>query len=266
MAHNHTRDRLDLFGGYNGDDLFGIAVSLNRMPGWESFSAWHEHDDVTNTQEEMTNGGATQHAIRALPTSAAVVSLVSTSAEDGAGTLTGALTVLVRYLDENFEEQQEIVTLNGLTPATTTGTAMRIRQCLVLTVGSAGGPVGTVTISIGGDIQSRFVIGQNETREVGFTVPAGKQFVSTNASLQTSQGGKDISVDFAFEYRLSGSDVWYTIRSLELLNQSFINDVVGVAAFPSKTDFRVLITSSAANGPPAYLQVRGYMIDTNTIS
>ena len=257
-----TNERMNLFGGYQGNDVFKLAVTLGKIPAWSWISTWHEHESVTNTQQELTNGGATLHDIRVLPTSPAVVSLVSTSAEDGAGTATGALAVLVKYLDENFERQQEVVTLNGLTPATTTGTAMRIEQCLVTAVGSTGAAVGTISISIGGNIQSRIKATQNETREIGFTVPEGFQFIPENVVIQTAQGGKDISADFAFEFRFFGSDVWYTLRSLELLNQSYINQVIGTTALPSKADFRVLVTGSSANGPPAFANFRGLLVES----
>jgi len=239
---------------------FPLAVAIGAVKGWSFISTWHEASQVSNTQQEMSNIAG----IRTLPPSAAVVSIVSSSAEDGAGTSTGALSILVKYLDSNLERQQEVVTLTGTTPATTVGTALRLEQCLVTSVGSTGAAVGTITLSIGGNGQASISPTQNETRESGFTIPRGFRFLPSGVVITSSKGGKDISVDFAFEYRLEGSDVWYTLRSLEILNGIFVNDVTGTVLIPAGTDFRILAKASATNGPEGYVNFRGYLIDEAT--
>jgi len=82
------------------------------------------------------------------------MSIVSTSVQDSpAGT--GAYRVLVTYLDDYLDQQDEIVTLNGTTPVLTKATDIRwIQTMLVLeadiTAGSTRATVGTITAKHGG--------------------------------------------------------------------------------------------------------------------
>lgn len=83
------------------------------------------------------------------------VTFVSTNAEDGAGTLTGILSIHVHYLDINLESKYCTVGLNGTTPVATvtfdedgsTGplTGVRFIQCMhVDTVGGNLSAVGDI--------------------------------------------------------------------------------------------------------------------------
>lgn len=85
-----------------------------------------------------------------LPTPAAAgeqMTLVSTSAEDGAAGKTGMLTIDIHYLDATGNPQHETVTLNGLTPVNTVATNIRFVQELhALTTGSTLFAVGTIII------------------------------------------------------------------------------------------------------------------------
>lgn len=240
-------------------DEFQLAVALGRVPKVQAFSVWNENDAVDSTQEEFSNIAS---GIRTLPTSATVITIASTSAEDGAGTSTGALTVRVTFLDANYNTVTETVSLNGTSNVTTTKTAIRFTSAVVATAGSANAAVGNISFTINGNVQARILAGQAESRETGFTVPAGKVFYSSNAVIASGRAGA-VDVDVAFEYRLFGSNVWITLRSLQIYQQVTAFDVISVAALPAKTDFRVLGTASGS-GPACYVQVRGYLIDSDS--
>jgi hypothetical protein len=103
----------------------------------------HKTDiDAADGFEDIWEGdGSMTH-----PTGAEAMTFVSTSDEDGAGTSTGALTVLVEYLDATYAYQTHTVTLNGTTGVTAGVPAMfRVLSMVVLTCGSAGWNVGDIT-------------------------------------------------------------------------------------------------------------------------
>jgi len=235
------------------------AIALGYVSGWSIFSVWNENASVSTTQEEMSNVGG----IRTLPSVAGALSIVSSATTDTAAG-TGARTVLITYLDSDYLVQQVLVTLNGITPVNANVNAIRFRNAIVVTSGANNDPDGNLTIAIGGVTQAIIFAGQNESRETGYTVPGNKKFLSTHAVIATGRGGS-VDVDVAFEYRLFGSSVWYTLRSLQLYQAFAELAVVGVAALPPKSDFRVLATATGGAGPACYVQARGYEIETRVL-
>ncbi len=80
--------------------------------------------------------------------------IVSTNAQDSAAG-TGVRTVHFHYLDVNFREQLQIITLNGITPVLTAATnIIRVNKFHSLTNGTFGaGAAGTISVqSVGGAI------------------------------------------------------------------------------------------------------------------
>jgi len=75
------------------------------------------------------------------------MTLVSTSDEDGAAGKTGALTVMIHYLNASGLPTVETVTMNGKTPVNTVATNIRfVQEIHVKTAGSNLLAVGTITI------------------------------------------------------------------------------------------------------------------------
>ena len=75
------------------------------------------------------------------------VDIVSTSADDNGTGTTGALTVMVKGLDENWNLVEEEVELDGLTPIVSmTTTFMRLFRAYVITSGSAETNIGDITV------------------------------------------------------------------------------------------------------------------------
>jgi len=239
------------------------AVSIGAIPGYSNISRWSEKEFTDGTQREMSNFTG----IRTLPTSGGEITIVSSSQADNGTTATGALSVRINYLDSDLVMQTTTMVLDGTTPVVSSGLdAYRFDGALVVSVGSELDPAGNITISMDGNAQAIINAGQNESRESGFTVPAGKAFLSTAAVLASGIAGSTNALDYAFEYRLQGSTIWYTIRSLQIYQQVAIFPVVGVAALPAGTDFRILATKTGSGNQniDAYVQIRGYLIDTAT--
>lgn len=110
------------------------------------------------------------------PASPIQMQVVSTSANDAAAG-TGVRTVYIHYLDTNYNEQTEIVTLNGLTPVNTVATnILRINSFHAGSVGSGAAAAGTITLknTAATVTYAQISAGYNTCRQAIYTVPAGK--------------------------------------------------------------------------------------------
>ena len=143
--------------------------------------------DTGTVPEDVWNGGGIYTGHPVDPT-AETIDVVSNSAEDGAGTLTGALTVKLAGLDANWAHQEETITMNGLTNVTTTKLWARMPRMQVMTAGSTGHNVGeisafhtTTTANIFAVMPAEF----NKTHICAFTVPANQQglVIASNISV-----------------------------------------------------------------------------------
>lgn len=130
--------------------------------------------------------------------------IVSTSAQDGpAGT--GILTARISYLDVNFAEQEETVTLNGLVAAPTAAVNIRrINYFAAETAGTSEAAVGTVTLRLfgGGATYARIEIGDAREYRAIYTVPAGKRALMLDwlVSAGASSAGHHTRFAYATNY------------------------------------------------------------------
>jgi len=129
--------------------------------------------DVDNVYVDAWEGPTTTYVF---PAAAQQMSVVSTSTSDtSAGT--GVRTVKIHYLDANYAEQVEVVTLNGTTPVNTTATnILRVQKMHSFSTGSHGYPVGDIALkNTGGTVTySQMKASRNTAQQCIWTVPAGK--------------------------------------------------------------------------------------------
>jgi hypothetical protein len=158
---------------YLGDGLIGEAIHLARgaVAKTSHVNKFGYNTAVGTSFETVSDLGGDQY----YPTSAGVVSVVSSDANDDDGD-TGARTVEIQGLDGNYEEISEIITLNGTSAVTTTKSYHRVFRMRVLTAGSSGINEGNVTASIDGNNVAQISGGNGgQTLMAVYTVPAGKK-------------------------------------------------------------------------------------------
>lgn len=169
------------------------------------------------------------------PAAAAQPTLVSSSANDAAAG-TGARTVQVDYLDENYAEQSEIVTLNGTTAVTMTADdVIRVNDMTVLTAGSGGVTAGNLSLKISSDTIAYIAAGNNCSRQGVFTVPAGKRLVIDGFKVAVTHTAANKRAIIGLRKRVGGSlfsSAWETA-----LTDGFApEDLKHPLVFEEKTD------------------------------
>jgi hypothetical protein len=133
-----------------------------------------------------------QGGLYAYPASDTVMTISSSSTDDTAAG-TGARTVEVFGLDADYNEINEVVTLNGQTAVNTTKSYLRINRGIVRSAGSGGANAGTIyagtgTVTTGVPANIYLTIngdGDNQTLMALWTVPAGYTAFLTKMSLST---------------------------------------------------------------------------------
>ena len=196
--------------------------------------------DTGSTPEDIWGGGGVYTGFDA--TSAEALTVVSDNAADN-GTGTGARTILLKGLDENYDEIEELVTLTGLTPtAITTKLFIRMADATVKTVGSGGKNAGslTVTNNISGIVFAVMPVGGNQTHIACHTIPANKTgyVIQWGASI-IGFSGSIRDGDIFVEVREFGSG--FAVKTLTTVVERSNFDVILSCPIelPAKSDIRL---------------------------
>lgn len=143
-------------------------------------------------------------------TTAETMNIASTDDEDGgAGTDTGALTLLVNGVANDGSELEETVTMNGTTNVLTAGSYLRVNFILVMTAGSVGWNIGDITAkaSSAGTTQCECDATESRSQNSHYTVPLGKtaHMIRFELNLSKTVGGTPPVVEFKFYVRPGGA-------------------------------------------------------------
>jgi len=147
------------------------VIKLGHRPGISFIEKFGRNPSVATAGEDIHDAGG----IYVFPTLASKINVQSTSAEDGAGTLTGALSISIQGLDQNYNQIIEMVILNGLTTVSTVNQFIRVFRMLVETTGSAGANVGIITAGSQAEVLTLATIraGKGQTNMALYTIPKG---------------------------------------------------------------------------------------------
>ena len=175
------------------------------------------------------------------PTSAAALSVVSTSTDDDAGG-TGALTVLVQGLDTNYKPVSDTVVLDGTTPVVTTQTYLRVNSAQVQTAGTGLVNAGDITVSVGGNVQRFIEADAGICHCSQYCIPAGHTgFLTYVGTWQ----GKDTGVEVRFTWKDFTTQVWKALMSQFTYRNTTEVDLAGSVQLKEKTDVRLQATADA---------------------
>ena len=167
---------------------FELQVSRGQIPGHKTVFKFGYNSNVEDTKATIWEQGG----LYSYPASATVMTISSSSTDDTAAG-TGARTVEIFGLDGDYNEINEVVTLNGQTAVNTTKSYFRINRGLVRSAGSGGVNAGIIyagtgTVTSGVPANIYLLIngdGDNQTLMSLWTVPAGYTAFLTKMSLST---------------------------------------------------------------------------------
>ena len=167
---------------------FELQVARGQISYHKTIFKFGYNSVVGATKETIWEQGG----LYAYPPSDSVMTVSSSNVNDtSAGT--GARTVEIFGLDADYNEINEIVTLNGQTAVNTTKSYLRINRGLVRSAGSSGANAGilyagTGTVTSGVPANIYLTIngdGDNQTLMALWTVPAGYTAFLTKMALST---------------------------------------------------------------------------------
>lgn len=219
----------------------GVALALGQLPNLRSLVVIGRNADVGSTEEDVWEGGGTYSFLSA----AAALEVVSSSANDTAAG-TGARTFRVSGLDANGYEKTVDVSLNGTTPVSL-GTFLRVNGGLVLTSGSNGTNVGTITARtvVGSTAQLVIGVGRGYQSQFIYTVPKGYNaivgtfFFSTEQTSGGSPGANSTILNFLA--RFNGTGTWLRLAGFSASDENATTELrpyPPASVLPELTDFR----------------------------
>lgn len=172
---------------------YNYEVALGKWNDNTTWNKWGYNADIDTTTATIWS----KQGLFTRLTSASGVTVVSTSTNDTAGG-TGAQSIIIYAIDENFLTKIFVVTLNGTTPVvvpTGTATILGINRASIYLAGSTGQNAGTIgiTATTGGTTQAEIPVGAGSTQHAFFFVQANHtalmDWLYINM-VKTSGGGK----------------------------------------------------------------------------
>lgn len=172
-----------------------FRIGLDEEPAMEAVFKFGYSGSVETTEEQIWDG-ATPYTYLGAAT-ALKISSDDTDDDDGG---TGARTVQIYGCDGDYEEVNEVVTLDGQTAVTTTNTYLRVWRMIVRSAGSQGvndgkiyAGTGTVTGGVPANIYAQISDTRNQTLMAIYTVPVGKTAL-LNTVRYTCDANKTVTV------------------------------------------------------------------------
>ena len=215
--------------------------------------------DVDIAFESLVPWGATVDGVYLFPAAGGIqMEIYSSSIEDSdAGGVnpqgTGVRTVHIDYLDADYAEQSETVTLDGTTVVLTTATdILRINGFHAVTVGTNNYAVGDIDLRAIANtpIYSRIPATHNEQHQVVWTVPAGMSAFIT-AWRVSVVGAKYGTFNLEATVNPEG-ELRSFFRSLEtvLIDRAVVNTIISVPyKIPATADIKIRAKADQANTP-----------------
>lgn len=239
---------------------FEIQAALGQFPRYAVNNKFGYNNAVGTTQEEIWNVGG----VEAYLSSAETMNIVSTSTnDDGAPVGTGAQTLIIYGLDNNWLEVQEEITLNGQTNVLTTQSFIRVSRMMVTAAGATGSNVGTITAtaSSAGTVHAQINPTDNQTLKINFSIPSGKYGIITHSEIGCAKAD---DCEVRFKVRPFG-EVFQTKRLLNFFESTVSFSNIIPILLPPKCDVTVTALSGAG-GIKVSANIDYFLIDAREIT
>ena len=256
-----------MFGGWPKRiyDHTDLAISRGHTLGYRTLYKFGYNPDVNGDEETVWEQGGDYPWLD----SAVTMFVSSTSVNDTSGG-SGANTILIQGLDENYVEIEETITLNGQTQVATQLSYLRVYRSFVTLAGSSGTSGGIIYIGSSGatggvpngTVYANLSIG-NQTQIAAYTVPAGHTLYVDEINITAALNLANKRVNASFHTRDFGSNVFRT-RFINVLQSSQLNQRFKYPQdFAEKTDVEIRVSTNTTNNPIA-ASFQGVLIKNET--
>jgi cephalosporin-C deacetylase-like acetyl esterase len=220
---------------------FELQVARNQIMGHSAVTLFGYNGDLDQTEESVwPNGGTVPH-----PTTASVLDIVSTSTDDDAAG-TGARTVFIEGLDNNYNVVSETVVLDGTTVVETVNSYLYVNQLYVATTGSGGANAGEITAKVDTTLYDLIAVGYNQRTTAHYCVPAGYTAYLTQGAITAGQASGSTSITSFLKQH--GPDGILRVVAISTLNNGSIQyDFAYPIAITEKSCFGATAVGSANN-------------------
>ena len=239
---------------------FEYRVCLGQFPRYSGNNKFGYNNTIGTTQEEIWNVGG----IEAYLSTAETMNIVSDNvADDGAPGGTGARTLTISGLDNDWMPISETITLNGTTDVTTTNSYLRVFRMVVNMAGSSGSNTGTITAttSTAASVHAKINPTDNQTLKINFSIPADKYGLITAAEMGT---GKGDDCQIRFKVRPFGQ-VFQTKRILDFYQNTIPFSSFIPICIPPKTDVTITGVTTAGTVELS-ANIDYYLIDSREVT
>ena len=239
-----------MFGGWPRRlyDHTDLAIARGHTAGYTAIYKFGYNPDVNGTEETVQAEGGNYVWL-----DNAVTVFASSSSANDTGGGTGANTITIQGLDEDYNEIEESITLNGQTQVATQLSYLRVYRAFVTLAGSGGTSGGTVylgssgaTAGVPNTVYASLGLG-NQTQIAAYTVPAGYTLYldDINFTAGISQAGKVATCSFVS--RDQGSNVFRTRFINVLQSNQLITKFEYPQPYAEKTDLECRVVTDSSN-------------------
>ena len=226
-----------------------LAIARGFTKGHKALYKFGYNPDVNGEEETVWAQGGNM----TYPTSAVTMFVSSTSANDANGG-TGANSILIQGLDENYDEIEETVFLNGQTQVATQLAYLRVYRAFVTLAGTGGTSGGTIYVGSSGatggvpntTVYANLSFG-NQTQIAAYTVPAGYTLYLDDINFTAALSQANKTATCSFVSRTFGSNVFRT----RLINVLQSNQLIAKFEYPQpfteKTDLECRVITNTTN-------------------
>lgn len=256
-------------------DIQSLALAANAVTNVSLVQPYADNATVGTSFETISNTNADQ----VLPVIAgADIDVVSADAADDDGS-TGATAVRVTYLDDNFNQYTQDVTMNGTTEVEMTEQNISfIQKAEVISSGTGLAAAGAITIAdvTGGGVHAVIDAGSKESGNCTWKIPAGHTgyvhgFWYDVDAVAAGVGTAEIALQVAHAESsgVANSETWRTVAKVTVVEND--NDIVaatggnqnnnGSFSFPGNIPFVVpakAMVRLAAKSPAAVAVTAGF--------
>ena len=240
-----------MFGGWPRRiyDHTDLAIARGHTTGYTPIYKFGYNPDVDSAEETVWSQGGNYPWL-----DVAVTMFVSSSSANDTNGGTGANTILIQGLDEDYNEIEETITLNGQTQVTTQLSYLRVYRAYVTLAGSSGTSGGTVYVGSSGasggvpNGTTYATIAQgNQTQIAAYTVPAGHTLYLDDINFTAAVSQQNRIVTCSFHSRDFGTNVFRTRFINVIQSNQLITKFEYPQPFAERTDIECRVSTNTTN-------------------